>query len=211
MIKIINVKEGHNIDKFNEAAKQAHEHPDTHGLLIKVYATWCGHCQNMAAEWERVIKELKRHYSCKKPGCVLTIANIQAVNLEPTDPVLQNLKYIPKDIQGVPLIAYINKGVRSLEYSDERVYSKMLKWIVSHPDFELVRNDSTHKKSAHTSKRQLHSITKKAQLKFKHYHRESLKEIHKKMRRKNYTSVRLRMPTPVALNPQQVPAYLRQP
>lgn len=205
MIQFIDVKEGHNIDKFNAAAKQAHDHPETHGLLIKVYATWCGHCQNMAAEWDHVIKELKQHYRCKKPGCVLTIANIQAVNMEPTDPVLQNLKYIPKDIQGVPLIAYLNKGVRSLEYSDERVYPNMLKWIVSHPDFKLVRKNADVS-SKHST---LRSITKKANIKFKEFHRDTLRRFHKKMRRQHKRSVRSRMPTPVAATA-QIPAYLRE-
>jgi len=199
MIQIIDVKEGHNIDKFNAAAKQAHDHPDTHGLLIKVYATWCGHCQNMAAEWDRLIKELKQKYSCKKSGCVLTIANIEAVNLEPSDPVLQNLKYIPKDIHGVPMITYINKGVRSLEYSDERSYPKMLNWVVSHPEFALVKRTN--------SKSVLSGITKKARTKFKEFHRDTLRRFHKEMRRQHKRSVRSRMPTPVA---SRIPAYLRE-
>jgi len=209
MIKVIDVKEGHNIDKFNEAAKQAHDHPDTHGLLIKVYATWCIHCTNMTPHWDRLIKELKQKYTCKKPGCVLTIANIQAVNLEPTDPVIQKLKYIPKDINGVPLITYINKGVRSLEYSDQRVYSNMLNWIVSNPEFALVKHSS--------SKGTLRGITKKARTKFKEFHRDTLKRFHKEMRRQHKRSVRSRIPTPVVaqtgIGMQQynhVPAYLRQ-
>jgi hypothetical protein len=201
MIQIIDVKDGHNINKFNEAAKQAHEHPDTHGLLIKVYANWCGHCRNMTHDWNRLIKELKHKYSCKKSGCVLTIANIEAVNLEPSDPVLQNLKYIPKDIHGVPMITYINKGVRSLEYSDERSYSKMLNWVVSHPEFGLVKRTNT--------KSVLSGITKKARTKFKDFHRDTLKRFHKEMRRQHKRSVRSRMPTPVA-TAAQVPAYLRQ-
>jgi len=220
MIQIINVKEGHNIDKFNAAAKQAHDHPDTHGLLIKVYANWCGHCQNMAADWNRLIKELKQKYSCKKSGCVLTIANIEAVNLEPTDPVIQNLKYIPKDIHGVPMITYINKGIRSLEYSDERSYPKMLKWIVSHPEFTLVRRHGkkTHRHDENESI--LHDITKKARTKFKHLHRDTLKRFHKEMRRQHKRSVRSRMPTPVAITASgakqqqqqhKVPAYLLHP
>jgi len=220
MIQIIDVKDGHNIDKFNEAAKQAHDHPDTHGLLIKVYATWCGHCQNMAVDWNRVIKELKHKYSCKKSGCVLTIANIEAVNLEPSDPVLQNLKYIPKDIHGVPLIVYINKGIRSLEYSDERSYSKMLNWVVSHPEFALVRRHGKKTIRHDDNHTILHDITKKARTKFKHFHRDTLKRFHKEMRRQHKRSVRSRMPTPVARigsgaqqqqqqQQHKVPAYLQ--
>ena len=73
MIQIIDVKDGHNINKFNEAAKQAHEHPDTHGLLIKVYANWCGHCRNMTHDWNRLIKELKQNSLLSIYGLVTII------------------------------------------------------------------------------------------------------------------------------------------
>ena len=207
MLQFIEVNdESNNFEKFNAAAKQAHDHPDTHGLLVKIYADWCGHCQNMKSDWQRLIHELKKNYQCKKPGCVLTIANIRAVNLEPSDPVIQKLKYIPKDIQGVPLIMYISKGARSLEYSDERVFSKMLKWVVSHRDFGLVRM-----KHAHKGTRTLRGITKKAHTKFKEFHRDSLKRFHKDMKRQHKKSVKSRMPTPIATrHNRQIPAYLRQ-
>lgn len=205
MLQFIEVNdEINNFEKFNAAAKQAHDHPDTHGMLVKIYADWCGHCQNMKSDWQRLIHELKKNYQCKKPGCVLTIANIRAVNLEPSDPVIQKLKYIPKDIQGVPLIMYISKGARSLEYSDERVFSKMLKWVVSHRDFELVRMSHAHKGT-----RTLRGITKKAHTKFKEFHRDTLKRFHKDMKRQHKKSVKSRMATPVATrHNRQIPAYL---
>lgn len=206
MIQIIDVKENKNIEKFNAAAKQARDHPETHGLLVKVYADWCGHCQNMTADWKRLIDDLTKNYECKKAGCVLTIANIQAVNLEPSDPVIQNIKYIPKDIQGVPTIMYVNKGTRGLEYSNERVYSEMLKWVVSHPDFALVRRKD--KSSSHST---LRNIRKKARTKFREFHTGTLKRFHKEMKRQHKKSVRTRMPTPVAaLEQQHIPSYLRQ-
>lgn len=205
MLQFIEVNdESNNFEKFNAAAKQAHEHPDTHGMLVKIYADWCGHCRNMKSDWQRLIHELKKNYQCKKSGCVLTIANIRAVNLEPSDPVIQKLKYIPKDIQGVPLIMYISKGARSLEYSDERVFSKMLKWVVSHRDFELVRMSHAHKGT-----RTLRGITKKAHAKFKEFHRDTLKRFHKDMKRQHKKSVKSRMATPVATrHNRQIPAYL---
>ena len=177
MIQIIDVKENKNIDKFNDAAKKAHDHPDTHGLLVKVYADWCGHCRNMSADWKRLIHELKKKYQCKKPGCVLTIANIKAVNLEQNDPVLQNVKYIPKDIHSVPSIMYISKGTRGLEYSNERIYSEMLEWVVNNPNFTLVRKSRSHDSTRHGST--LRGITKKARPKFKQFHRETIKHFHK--------------------------------
>jgi len=213
MLQFIDVTdENGNIDKFNAIAKEAHDNPDTHGLLVKIYADWCGHCRNMKAEWGRLIHELKTNYTCKKPGCVLTIANIQAVNMEPNDHIIQNLKYIPKDIQGIPLIMYVSKGVRSLEYSKDRVYSEMLKWVVSNPDFELARKNKKAHKGKETTK--LRSITKKAHTKFKEFHRDTLKRFHKDMKRQHKKSVKTRMPTPVASSNQNgrryVTAYLRE-
>jgi hypothetical protein len=173
----------------------------------------------MKADWKRLTHELKTKYQCKKPGCVLTIANIRAVNLEPTDPVIQNIKHIPKDIQGVPSIMYISKGTRGLEYSKERVYSEMLNWIVSHPDFALVRKDNHNRPRGHGNnhdhddEKTLHTITKKARTKFKHFHRDTLKKFHKEMKRNNQKSVKTRMKTPVAPNKGKggyIPAYLRE-
>ena len=224
MIEIIDVKKRKHLDKFNAAAKQAHNHPDTHGLLVKIYADWCGHCQNMTADWKRLIDELKANYKCKRPGCVLTIANIRAGNLGPNDPIIQNLKYIPKDIQGVPMIMYISKGVRGLEYSNERVYSEMLNWIVAHPDFGLTRkanarhapgheHEHEHEDEHEHVKRPLHGLTKKARTKFKHFHRATLKRFHHEMKRQHKKSVDSRMPTPVAhtrKTGRHIPAYLRE-
>ena len=214
MIEIIDVKENKNIEKFNAAAKKAYDQPETHGLLIKIYADWCGHCRNMTADWNRLMRELKTHYQCKKPGCVLTIANIRAVNLEPNDPVIQRIKYIPKDIQGVPMIAYISKGMRGLEYSNERVFSEMLKWVISHPNFGLTRKADTgiHAPGYAPTKRPLHGLTKKARTKFKHFHRDTLKRFHHEMKHQHYKSVDSRMPTPFAhtrKTGRHIPAYLR--
>ena len=207
MIQIIDVKEDTNIERFNAAAKQAYEHPETHGLLVKIYADWCGHCRSMTADWNRVVEELKQ-YQCKKPGCVLTIANIRAVSLEPDDSVIQKLKYIPKDIQSIPTIMYISKGVRGLEYSKNRVYSEMLNWIVSNPEFGLVRKGGVSGTST-----PLRSITKKARMKFRHFHRGTLKRFHEEMKRQHKKSVKMRNPTPYANNNRNgrryVPAYLR--
>ena len=218
MIEIINVKENKNIEKFNAAAKKAHDHPETHGMLVKIYADWCGHCQVMKADWKRLTHELKTKYQCKKPGCVLTIANIRAVNLEPNDPVIQNIKHIPKDIQGVPLIVYISKGARGLEYSKERTYEEMLNWIINHPDFGLVRKGNhnqtdshshSHSRS-HTTNKTLRRITKKARTKFRNFHRDTLKRFHEEMKRNHNKSVKSRIPTPVASHRKggYVPAYL---
>lgn len=210
MIQIIDVKKSKHLVKLNAIAKQAHDHPDTHGLLVKIYADWCGHCVNMKEDWKRLTEELKADYKCKRPGCVLTIANIRANDLGPNDPIIQNLKYIPKDIESIPTIMYISKGARALEYSKERVYSEMLNWIVAHPDFGLVRKSATAP-AATADTATLRHLTKKARTKFKEFHRGTLKRLHKEMRRQHQKSVKTRMATPAATRHNRpIPAYLRQ-
>jgi hypothetical protein len=113
---------------------------------------------------------------------------------------------------------YISKGVRGLEYANERVYSEMLNWVVSHPDFGLERKGiiGTIKEKRHSDIPESHrhsnimrGLTKKARIKFRSFHRETLKRFHKEMRRQHKKSVKDRMPTPAAPE-KRIPAYLRQ-
>ena len=217
MIKTIEVNRKKNINKLNACAKEALDHPETHGLLVKIYAKWCGHCQNMAADWEKLIDELKANYTCKNPDCVLTIANVQVVSLDDTDPVIHGIKHIPKDITGVPSIMYVSKGQRGVEYSGERVYDKLLEWVVAHPKFGLVKKSSaTHAHApthapAHAAADDDHTIkriTKHARTKFKLFHRKSLRRFHKSMKQQHQRSVKSRHPTP-GRHTRQIPAYLR--
>jgi thiol-disulfide isomerase/thioredoxin len=204
MIKTIEVNRKKNINELNAMAREALDHPETHGLLVKIYAKWCGHCQNMAADWNKLIDELKTNYTCKNPDCVLTIANVQIEALDDTDPVIRGIKHIPKDINGVPSIMYVSKGQRGQEYSGERVYDKLLEWVVAHPKFGLVKKHSAaHDDDKHST---IKRITKHARTKFKLFHRKSLRRFHKSM--KHQRSVKSRHPTP-GRHTRQIPAYLR--
>jgi thiol-disulfide isomerase/thioredoxin len=204
MIKTIEVNRKKNINELNAMAREALDHPETHGLLVKIYAKWCGHCQNMAADWNKLIDELKANYTCKNPDCVLTIANVQIEALDDTDPVIRGINHIPKDINGVPSIMYVSKGQRGQEYSGERVYDKLLEWVVAHPKFGLVKKHSAaHDDDKHST---IKRITKHARTKFKLFHRKSLRRFHKSM--KHQRSVKSRHPTP-GRHTRQIPAYLR--
>jgi len=215
MIKTIEVNDKQNINELNACAREALDHPETHGLLVKMYANWCGHCQNMAAAWKKLIHELKTNYTCKNPDCVLTIANVQIEALDDTDPVIRGIKHIPKDINGVPSIMYVSKGQRGQEYSGERVYDKLLEWVVAHPKFGLVKKPSAdapthaHDVADDDDKRStIKRITNHARTKFKLFHRKSLRRFHKSMKQQHQRSVKSRNPTP-GRHTRQIPAYLR--
>ena len=111
------------------------------------------------------------------------------------------------------MIMYISKGVRSLEYSDEREYSQMLNWIIAHPKFGLVRKDAAPEAAPEAAPLDgvMRGLTRKARLKFKEFHRGTLKRFHKEMRRQHQKSVKTRMATPAATRHNRpIPAYLRQ-
>jgi thiol-disulfide isomerase/thioredoxin len=220
MIKTIEVNRKKNINELNAMAREALDHPETHGLLVKIYAKWCGHCRNMAADWNKLIDELKANYTCKNPDCVLTIANVQIEALDDTDPVIRGIKHIPKDITGVPSIMYVSKGQRGQEYSGERVYDKLLEWVVAHPKFGLAKKHRsaadahapthapTHDDDDDDKRSTIKRITNHARTKFKLFHRKSLRRFHKSMKQKHQRSVKSRHPTP-GRHTRQIPAYLR--
>jgi thiol-disulfide isomerase/thioredoxin len=236
MINIIEVNSTQNINELNAAAKEALDHPETHGLLVKFYADWCGFCTKMAGDWEKLTNEIKTNYTCKTPGCVLTIANIQIDAMDESDPVISQIKNIPKDLTGVPSIMYVSNGQRGMEFSGDRVYDELLEWIIQHPKFGLVKkgqddnnnNDNNnniepvqygldydvpaHAEPAEPAEPAAHkarNITKRARTKFKLFHRKSLRRFHKLMKKQNKKSVKSRNPTP-RRRTKHIPAYLRR-
>ena len=137
MIKIVEVKSVNDVKNFNEIANNAGQNGQTHGLLVKMYADWCGHCQSMKDDWDALTRELKTHYECKNSKCNLTIANIRVQSMDNNDKIMANLKHIPKDIQGVPSIMFVSNGKRVQEYTGERVFADMIKWIINNNNFPL--------------------------------------------------------------------------
>ena len=236
MINIIEVNSTQNINELNAAAKEALDHPETHGLLVKFYAEWCGFCTKMAGDWKQLTEELKTNYTCKTPDCVLTIANIQIDAMDESDPVISQIKNIPKDLTGVPSIMYVSNGQRGMEYSGDRVYDKLLEWVIQHPTFGLVKkgqdnNNNNNNEPIYTSdvhyadeynappphevqkphkasSSSIKRITKRARTKFKLFHRKSLRRFHKLMKKQHKKSVKSRNPTPRRTT-KHIPAYLR--
>ena len=215
MIKIIDVHNENDINKLNNAAKEALDNPKTHGLLVKLYANWCGYCKKMAADWDKLINELKTNYRCKDENCILTIANVEIQQLDDSDPIIRGIKHIPKDINGIPCIMYVSNGKRDMEYSGVRNYKNLLKWVIEHPLFGLIKNQSQSQSQSQSqttsaiktsdSKR----ISKNARPKFKLFHRKSLRRFHKLMKSLNNRPVSSRDPTPLRRVSRKIPAYLR--
>lgn len=199
------------IKAINDAAEQALKHPKKYGLLVKIYADWCGHCKNMAEDWTALTKLLTREYECKNSNCTLTVANIQVNSPDKNDEIMSRLKHIPKDIEGVPSIMYVSSGKRDAEFKGNRNFEEMKNWILNHPIFELKKRqtlphqvDAVNDAKTNNTKT-IRRIIKNAKPQFKEFHRRTLRRFHRKMRNHN-KSVNARIQTPA--RPPHVPAYL---
>ena len=94
-------------------------------LIGKVYANWCGHCQNLKPEWIKMKKELKS--KMKKMGY-----HIQFVEIEESQ---QNKlakfknKYPDLNVNGYPTI-FKHTGGNLEYYNGGRTADEMTKWAL---------------------------------------------------------------------------------
>ena len=225
MIKNIKVNTEQDVDKLNGIAKLAKENLGTHGLLVKFAADWCGYCKSMQEDWDKLTEELERDYECKNQKCSLTIASIRVQDMGNNDKIISRLQNIPKDINGVPVIMFVVGGSRAEEYSGERNYAGIKEWILKNKHFPVQKKQSNVKVSPNHSHSKLGSRTRKhssitinriirnARPQFKEVNRDTLRRLHRELRRKNARSVKNRKKTPYPnqaqnMNP-KIPAYLK--
>ena len=79
--------------------------------MVLYYAEWCGHCQTMKPEWNKVVKKLKKNNNN------VNIAEIESNHID---------KLVNKPtIQGFPTIKMYNNGKEVANFEDERVANKM--------------------------------------------------------------------------------------
>jgi hypothetical protein len=116
---------------------------------------------------------------------------------------------------------FVSNGKRGDEYNGKREYPEMMNWVISNNNFPIHKKSSSSKvesktktrskTSSRTTKRSstIKKIIKNARPQFKHFHRDTLRQMHKELRKHNnkVRSVTNRTKTPANLN--NIPAYLR--
>ena len=115
-----------NVDSSGDALNLSNLLKDGDWMVL-YYAEWCGHCQTMKPEWNKVVKKLKKNNNN------VNIAEIESNHID-------NLVNKPT-IQGFPTIKMYNNGKEVANFEDERVADKM-------ENFAL-HNSNNSKKSKH--------------------------------------------------------------
>ena len=99
-------------NQLNKLNSQKYKGP----WFVWYYADWCGHCQTMKPEWNKVVKKMKTNNN-------VNIAEVESKHID-------NLVNKPT-IQGFPTIKMYNSGKEIANFEDERVADKMEKFAMS--------------------------------------------------------------------------------
>ena len=113
-------------------------------LVGKVYANWCGHCQKLKPEWEKMKKDLKS--KMKKMGYL-----IQFVEIEDTEKD-KLTKYPHLQVNGYPTIFKKSGGGQYEYYNGERSANKISKWVIEKKSSNSMYGGKTSKKNKPKSK-----------------------------------------------------------
>ena len=89
-------------------------------IVVLVYAPWCGHCNDMKSDWNKVTNQLKDRDDLDGFISRIQIDDVGKLN----EPELE-------DIIGVPTIVYMNKGSKAGTYNGERKAKPIEDWILS--------------------------------------------------------------------------------
>lgn len=98
--------------------------------MVLYYAEWCGHCNAMKPEWQKVIEKLK-------DSGKINVADVKS-------DVIEKLSHNPK-IEGFPTIKMYNKGREVAKFEDERSAEKLEKFAISNA------NTNSDKKKSKTA------------------------------------------------------------
>ena len=84
--------------------------------MVLYYADWCGHCQSMKPEWQKVVNKMKNKN-------IVNVAEVESNHI--------NSLINKPQVNGFPTIKMYNSGIEKANFEEERVADKMEKFALS--------------------------------------------------------------------------------
>ena len=112
------------VDSPNKASNLSNLMKDGNWIVL-YYANWCGHCNTMKPEWQKVISRMKTHNTncnSNNTNSTINIADIESTHID-------NLLNKP-EIAGFPTIKMYNSGNEIANFEDERVADKIHQFAI---------------------------------------------------------------------------------
>ena len=136
------------VDNINDA-NLLNNKVKNNSWMIWFYADWCGHCQVMKEEWDKLTNKCKN-----------TSLNMAKVN----DQYISNLNFNP-EINGYPTIKLYKDGKNDEDYGGERTSEAMFDFLLNHKLLNSVKSksksNSVHKKKKKSKSRSRLTSNKK--------------------------------------------------
>ena len=95
--------------------------------MVLYYADWCGHCQTMKPEWQKVVNKMK----------TTNIVNVAEVESNHINSLINK-----PQVNGFPTIKMYNSGIEKANFEEERVADKMEKFAMSNATHSMKKHKS---------------------------------------------------------------------
>jgi hypothetical protein len=113
------------VDSPNKASNLSNLMKDGNWIVL-YYANWCGHCNTMKPEWQKVISRMKTHNT----NCNSNNTNKSIINI--ADIESSHIDHLPEkpEIAGFPTIKMYNSGNEIANFEDERIADKIHQFAI---------------------------------------------------------------------------------
>jgi len=95
--------------------------------MVLYYADWCGHCQSMKPEWQKVVNKMK---------------NTNIVNVAEVESNHINSLINKPQVKGFPTIKMYNSGIEKANFEEERSADKIEKFAISNATHSTKKHET---------------------------------------------------------------------
>jgi thiol-disulfide isomerase/thioredoxin len=118
------------VNSSNEASKLSNLMKDGNWIVL-YYANWCGHCNTMKPEWQKVISRMNEHNNKTNNKTNNANTNNSSINIADIESShIDDLTDKP-EIAGFPTIKMYNSGHEIANFEDERVADKIHQFAIT--------------------------------------------------------------------------------